>query len=195
MIRRGLHRTVSPAGFECSAFGQAARQWASRMRYTADSRLSTKLLVSIAAIKGPLVDDSGSWPTGVAAIDHTADWAIRITAPSAAELFRRAAFGLYHLAGMRLARRPRRTHPLQVEAADWESVLVAWLNELLFLKEQRNEAYPEIEVVAIDHRHLSVLLRGGRVAAWTRDIKAVTYHNLQVVAGPDVWQATLVLDV
>jgi protein archease len=132
---------------------------------------------------------------GVVAIDHTADWAIRVTAPSAADLFRRSALGLYHLAGMRLASRSRRAHQLQVEGVDWESVLVAWLNELLFLKEQRNEAFPEIEVVAVDQRHLDVLLRGGHVAAWTRDIKAVTFHNLRVVTGPDVWQATLVFDV
>ncbi len=165
------------------------------MRYTAEGRLWAQLLVSAVAIMGALVDDAGAWPTGVVAIDHTADWAIRITAPSAAELFRRSALGLYHVAGMRLALRSRRAHHLHVQGVDWESVLVAWLNELLFLKEQRNEAYPEIEVVAIDHRHVDVLLRGGRVAAWTRDIKAVTFHNLRVVDGPEGWQATVVLDV
>ncbi len=141
------------------------------------------------------MDGADSWPTGVEVVDHTADWAIRVTAPSAEEFFRRAALGLYRVAGLRLAGKSRRSHRLQLVAVDWESLLVAWLNELVFLKEMRNEAYPEIEVVTLDGKHINALLRGGRVAAWNREIKAVTYHNLRVDTGPDEWQATVVFDV
>jgi len=135
------------------------------------------------------------WPPGVEEIEHTADWAIRVSASSAAELFCRAAVGLYHMAGMRVGEGPLREERLQLAAVDWESLLVAWLNELLFLQEQKNEAYPEIEILSLDSTRVDALLRGGQLTAWTRDIKAVTYHNLRVIAGPRLWQATVVFDV
>jgi SHS2 domain-containing protein len=145
---------------------------------------------------GVIVDDpSASWPSGVEEIEHTADWAIRVSAPSAAELFRRAALGLYHLAGMRLTATPRHERRLQLTGVDWESLLVAWLNELLFLQEHEGLAYDEIRIVAVDREVLQAELGGGRVIAWTRDIKAVTFHNLHVEEGPAGWRATIVFDV
>jgi SHS2 domain-containing protein len=135
------------------------------------------------------------WPPGVEEIEHTADWAIRVSASSAAGLFCRAAQGLYHMVGMRVDETPLHEERLQLAAVDWESLLVAWLNELLFLQERNHKAYPEIEILSLDFKHVDALLRGGRVSAWTRDIKAVTYHNLRVISGPRVWQATVVFDV
>jgi SHS2 domain-containing protein len=135
------------------------------------------------------------WPSGVEEVEHTADIAMRVSAPDLAELFRRAAAGLYHLAGMRLAATPRHDRRLRLTAVDWESLLVAWLNELLHLQEQDNTAYDEIDFVAIDHETLDVGLRGGRVIAWTRDIKAVTFHKLRVEAVATGWRATIVFDV
>ena len=135
------------------------------------------------------------WPPGVEEIEHTADWAIRVSASSAAGLFCRAAQGLYHMVGMRVDESPLHEERLQLAAVDWESLLVAWLNELLFLQGQKNEAYPEIEILSLDSKRIEALLRGGQVVAWTRDIKAVTYHNLRVLAGPRLWQVTLVFDV
>jgi SHS2 domain-containing protein len=135
------------------------------------------------------------WPPGVEEIEHTADWAIRVSASSAAGLFCRAAQGLYHMVGMRVDESPLHEKRLQLAAVDWESLLVAWLNELLFLQGQKNEAYPEIEILSLDSKRIEALLRGGQVVAWTRDIKAVTYHNLRVIAGPRLWQATVVFDV
>ncbi|MCX6024994.1 MAG: archease [Chloroflexi bacterium] len=140
-------------------------------------------------------EPSGSWPSGVEEIEHTADWAMRVTAPNASELFRRAAMGLYHLAGMRLTATPRYERRLQLTGVDWECLLVAWLNELLFLEEHERLAYDEIQIVAIGREVLQADLRGGRVIAWTRDIKAVTFHNLRVEEDAAGWRATIVFDV
>jgi len=140
-------------------------------------------------------DLSASWPSGVEEIEHTADWAMRVSAPNASELFRRAAMGLYHLAGMRLSAPPRHERRLRLTGVDWESLLVAWLNELLFLQEHEHMAYDEIQILAIDREVLEADLRGGRVTAWTRDIKAVTFHNLRVEEDAAGWRATIVFDV
>ncbi len=142
------------------------------------------------------MDEIGDrWPPGVEEVEHTADVAMRVTAPDLAELFRRAAHGLYHLAGMRLAALPSDERRLQLTAVDWESLLVAWLNELLHLHEHNNTAYDRIDVVAVSPESLDVNLRGGRVTAWARDIKAVTFHQLRVEAVDSGWRATIVFDV
>ena len=140
-------------------------------------------------------DPKVTWPSGVEEIEHTADWAIRVSAPSAAELFRRAAMGLYHLAGMRLSTTPRLVRVMRLTGVDWESLLVAWLNELLFLQEHEGVAYDEIQIVAVGREALEAELRGGRVIAWARDIKAVTFHNLRVEEEAAGWQTTIVFDV
>lgn len=65
-------------------------------------------------------------------IEHTADWAYRVRGENLAELFIQAALGLYSLVGMQLALGEGITRSLQLEGIDRESLLVVWLNELLY---------------------------------------------------------------
>ncbi|RMF25326.1 MAG: archease [Cyanobacteria bacterium J083] len=128
-------------------------------------------------------------------IDHTADWAYRVRGKNLAELFIQAALGLYSLVGMELKPGERVTRSIQLNAIDTESLLVAWLNELLYLHETESLGFEQIDIEHIDGTNLKATVIGAPTQQWLKDIKAVTYHNLAIKKIESGLEVTIVLDV
>ncbi len=133
--------------------------------------------------------------SGFKEIDHTADWAYQVWAPSLEQLFIQAAIALFTLAGIQLTANPRVEREIQLQGIDPESLLVAWLNELLYLRESENLGFDRFEILHLDSHNLSVRMDGSTVQHWTKLIKAVTYHNLSIKQVENGFETTLVLDV
>ena len=67
-----------------------------------------------------------------------------------------------------------------------------------FYRSDRNAPYADIreyDLTGVSPTHLHATLRGGRVPGLQKHIKAVTYHNLKIVATVEGFEATLVFDV
>jgi SHS2 domain-containing protein len=128
-------------------------------------------------------------------IEHTADWAYRVRGENLAELFIQAALGLYSLVGMQLAPGERITRSLQLEGIDRESLLVAWLNELLFFHESEGLGFEQIKIQSLDETSIQAKVTGAPTQQWLKDIKAVTHHNLAIRETESGLEVTLVLDV
>ncbi|HLA97202.1 MAG TPA: archease [Anaerolineales bacterium] len=126
--------------------------------------------------------------------EHTADWELEIWAPDLPELFAQAARGMLALSGARLEPEPRRERLLELEAPDAESLLVAFLSELLYLAETKNLGFDDFEISIHSYR-----LRGriyGAALTWlSKEIKAVTYHNLSIRKTSRGLEARVVFDV
>ncbi len=127
-------------------------------------------------------------------IEHTADWAFRAFGATLPELFQNAARALFSLEGAE-EQRTTVTREVQVEGIDYESLLVNWLSELLFLQETRGETYHRFTITGITPNSLTALVQGGPAGPLNKYIKAVTYHNLEIKQTPEGWQATVVVDV
>ena len=112
-------------------------------------------------------------------LEHTADWALEVWAPDLAALLAESARGMYGLMGVVLAEGERQRRRLELAAADRESLLVDFLAELLYLAESEGLAFDSLELEAADGR-LAARLEGAPIQAHTKDIKAVTYHRLEV---------------
>ena len=128
-------------------------------------------------------------------IEHTADWAYRVRGENLAQLFIHAALGLYTLVGMQLLPGERITRSLQLKAIDRESLLVAWLNELLYLHESEGLGFDRLEIQHLDETSIRAKVTGATTQQWLKDIKAVTYHNLAIRETESGLEVTLVLDV
>lgn len=128
-------------------------------------------------------------------IEHTADWAYRVRGEDLAQLFIQAALGLYSLVGMELASGSRITKEIELKGIDSESLLVAWLNELLYLHESEGLGFEQIEIQHLDKTSLRARAIGAPTQQWLKDIKAVTYHNLAILETKSGLEVTLVLDV
>lgn len=134
-------------------------------------------------------------PAGFREVDHTADWALEVWAPTIGELLCQAAWGLESLSGV--AYHPgARPQPLEIrlEAPDAETALVEFLNELLFLRDTQGRWFRPQKV---DYAQGVVRAQtvGRPLARVEKEVKAATYHNLRVERTAGGWRATVVVDV
>ena len=128
-------------------------------------------------------------------LDHTADWKIRVWGKDYADLFRNAALAMYVLMGKKVRTGPEVAREVEVEAVDYPSLLVAWLNELLFLSEVNEELYDDVEILAISPERLRARVRGFVGKCELSKIKAATYHDLEIRETDKGVEATVVFDV
>lgn len=128
-------------------------------------------------------------------IEHTADWSFRVRGRDLSQLFSNAAYALSSMAHDRGRGETTITREVQVEGVDRETLLVNWLNELLHLEHTRSESYAEFDILEIGDNHLYARIRGGPESKPPTQIKAVTFHNLEVKETAKGWEATLVVDV
>jgi SHS2 domain-containing protein len=129
-------------------------------------------------------------------VEHTADWALRVRGADLRHLLLSAAWGMNSLLVADLtAILPVAERHLEVEAFDVESMLVEWLSELAYLAERDAFIACEFDLETVSPEHLVARLRGATAPTLQKHIKAVTYHNLEVVATETGLEATVVFDV
>ena len=136
-------------------------------------------------------NEGGFWE-----VEHTADVALRVTGSDIGEFLTNAAAGLASL----LVERPEvvllaEARRIEIEAPDLESLLVGWLEELLYWAEKEMLIWSNVSVLEATSVHVAAEARGGRVQRLERHIKGVTFHNLRVVETESGLEATVVFDV
>ncbi len=128
-------------------------------------------------------------------VEHTADWAFRAYGRDLRELFVNAATALFALQGSLEDTPPTVTREVRSEGIDRETLLVNWLNELLFLQETEHETYNRFEILELSDTDLYARIQGKPRGKMDKVIKAATFHDLEVRLTNEGWEATVVLDV
>jgi SHS2 domain-containing protein len=129
-------------------------------------------------------------------VEHTADWSLRVYGRDLAQLLVNAALGMATLMVGDLEALPldvERT--LALEAFDAETLLVDWLSELAYWAEDEQLVFREFELSRVTERYLSAVVWGGKAAELQKHIKAVTYHDLEIVETDGGLMTTIVFDV
>ena len=130
-------------------------------------------------------------------IEHTADLALRVCGSDLPELFVNAASGMFHLMHCEPGHGGRRvSHHIVLKANDLETLLVDWLNELLYLSEAEQELYDVFDITHLQDTCLEAFVHGMTDHPPQRGIKAVTFFDLDVnrdQAG--CYQTTITFDV
>jgi SHS2 domain-containing protein len=128
-------------------------------------------------------------------IPHTADWSFRAFGKDRRELFENAAFALFALEGAIANEATQAARAVQVTGIDYESLLVNWLSELLYMQESHREVYHRFHVESLTATALRAQVLGTPNTRIDKIIKAVTYHNLKIEQTPNGWEAVVVVDV
>lgn len=136
---------------------------------------------------------------GFESFEVTADVGITASADTLLELFANAARGMFALMVEPGTAHPAKAVSIEARGGDLASLLVAWLNELLFRCEVEGWAPADVRVLEADGgRVLGELL--GEPADPARHrfkgvVKAATYHLLECGRDWDRWRARVVFDV
>ncbi len=132
-------------------------------------------------------------------LSHTADLAWRIWGGSLTELFENAAGAVVATMTDRRYIRRQERREIEVESLDRESLLVDWLNRLLYLFDVEGFLGREFQVADLTDQSLKVTAWGERFDPERHPektaIKAATYHHLEIVPRGNGWQATVILDL
>ena len=132
-------------------------------------------------------------------IDHTADIGLHVFGNDPAELFRNAALALTDVITDRRNVVAVDSMGVSVDGHDWPDLMVNWLRELLYLWSGKELLVASVEVDRINSQRI---VAAARVVPFQPDrhrirneIKAVTYHQIDVSEGLTGWEATIILDV
>jgi SHS2 domain-containing protein len=132
--------------------------------------------------------------------DHTADIGVRVHGATLPALFANAARAMFTVLGELKKTGDRRQKTVELRAESLEDLLHDWLAELLYAVETEHVLYDEFEISNLQSPVLTATVRGGPIdfaeSQPNEEIKAVTYHRLDVHQLPDgSWQATVIFDV
>ncbi len=131
--------------------------------------------------------------------DHAADVGIRIRADALPDLFQAAAQALMEWIGPAPEGSEPRREQVFVEAGALDELLVRWLQELLFIFQQRHAYITGAESIVIRDCRLEATVTARTwqedQAAAYQEVKAVTYHRLELGRDGPGWRAQVILDL
>jgi SHS2 domain-containing protein len=130
---------------------------------------------------------------GYQEVDHTADIALRVWGEDIHTLLRQAAYGLNDLMGVVLQDTPVEGH-FSLQQDSFETLLVDFLSELLFLAEEKDHLFDSFSFDEHDDG-LTVQMTGRMILSQDRHVKAVTFHNLDVAQTDCGFEVTITFDV
>lgn len=131
-------------------------------------------------------------------IEHTADIGIRAFGSTLQEAFENAALGMFSLMAELSTVEERESLRVEVEGEDRESLLVEWLNELIYVLETKNLLLKRFKVEKLEETRLEAVAFGEPLDVQRHklgeQIKATTYHMLKVTHN-QYWEAQVIFDV
>jgi SHS2 domain-containing protein len=130
--------------------------------------------------------------------DHTADVGILAYGADIKEAFVNSARALFSLI-TELDNVTEVLHrDIELTAPDIESLLVEWLNELIYLFDTENILFKRFDITSLSHTQLKVRNYGEQVDTSKHElktgVKAATYHMLKVDRG-DRYQVQVLFDL
>ena len=132
-------------------------------------------------------------------LEHTADIGFRAWGATPAMLFENAARAMGVIAADPNAVEARTELAVEISGDDFESLLVNWLSEIVYLFDSGRFAAKSYQVDEITAEKLTARLigepRDPPRHPWRLIVKAVTYHEIEVAERNGRWEARVFLDI
>ena len=134
-------------------------------------------------------------------IEHTADIGIAVEASDLAGVFINAAEAMFDIMAERRDANAPDTSGIKLDvrltAENQDELLVNWLNELLSLSSARGLIFTGYQIHKLTDHSLdaSVSAEDIKLYRQNKEFKAATYHELELVKGPDSYKAKVIFDV
>ncbi len=134
---------------------------------------------------------------------HTADIGLEVSGKTLEELFREAANGWKTLVLENAPTQAKERRKIHLQAEDINDLMVQWLSELNFLLTARQWVFHQVESLHIDTTQIPLTLKAtisGEPYQPDKhyiyfDIKAVTYHQLNIQRTPEGYATRIIFDI
>ena len=132
-------------------------------------------------------------------LDHTADIGIIVYGEDLKSLFGNAGRAFFHLITDLKKVRLRTERRIEIGGESLERLMVDWLNELLYLHDVENLLFKRFRVESAGEAGLKAKVNGEvfqeGVHVIKTEVKAVTYHQLEVRQEKGGWRARIIFDL
>jgi riboflavin kinase/FMN adenylyltransferase len=139
--------------------------------------------------------DTPGCPYRYLEVEHTADRALWVSGRQLPDLFVGAARGMTSLMADLDDLVGTEWREVRLEGWDRESLLVNWLNELLFLTETERLLFVDYRIESLTDTALVARVRGAHAPVTQAIVKAATYHDLRLVHDDTGWSTVITFDV
>ncbi|GCE46396.1 SHS2 domain-containing protein [Thermosporothrix hazakensis] len=131
--------------------------------------------------------------------EHTADVGIHAYGRTLEELFAAAALGMESLMIAPEQLRVETSREVIVEEQNLLALLIAWLNELVFLFDTEFLLFREVEILELSEQRLRARVGGEPYDAERHElssaIKAVTWHEASITSVDGGYRARVIFDI
>lgn len=132
-------------------------------------------------------------------IDHAADVGIIAYGTDVDELFSNAALALFSLITEPESIEEKLHFNLEVSSEDRDSMLVEWLNELIYLFDAEHILFNRFDIESLTHNQLKAVCYGETFDPMKHKIKigvkAATYHMLKLDKNGGGYKAQIIFDI
>jgi SHS2 domain-containing protein len=132
-------------------------------------------------------------------INHTADVGIKVWGESLKSLFENTAYSMFDILTELDKVKVKESLAVEIEGKRTDELLVDWLRNLLYKFNGEGYLLREFNIEEIGKKGLKAKVRGEKLNlsrhTLRTEIKAVTYHGLEVKKTGQGWEAQVIFDV
>jgi SHS2 domain-containing protein len=130
---------------------------------------------------------------------HTADIGVRAYGMDLKELFRNAAFAMFDIIADLEGLKRDVEEKIELTADNPEELLVAWLDELLYIFYTKKVILSEFEITELTDKSLEAKVFGRTIGSnrnrLKTEIKAATYSDLRITKTQEGYSVEIIFDV
>ena len=129
-------------------------------------------------------------------LEHKADLKIRAFGKDKKELFSNMLLAMAESQKPEIKGKQKNKRQIKIKSLDLAALLVDYLSEALYLSQVNKEIYFDINFKKFSNTEIEGELIGQKVVRFGEDIKAVTYHSLDIHQKKDkTWEAIVLFDI
>ncbi len=136
---------------------------------------------------------------GYKIIDTTADIGIEVWGKNFKELLEESVRGMVSIMYDLQKINGNKSLNIEIEGFDKEDLLISLLNEIIYLRDARKFLVKDIEIKDLSENRLSAILYGDifdpQIHEILEDIKAATYHNIEIKKENGLIKSQIIFDV
>ncbi|OGU17011.1 MAG: hypothetical protein A2X61_07615 [Ignavibacteria bacterium GWB2_35_12] len=120
-------------------------------------------------------------------LPHTADVRIRAVGSDLADLFDSALKGLCEVIYSEPISNQKLTIKTKINltSIDSSALIIDFLSEVLLLMYKNKAVFPDIQISKLENNQITAELSGFHIDGFTEDIKAVTYHDAEIITNKE----------